>query len=156
MLSTYRDFLNYPCHRSLSWHHSRLYSAVCHLVSYQTSTEDRLLLFLDTEHTEQLLRDDRCFGISGNNANRATLAWFAQNCVSREADSVSLKLKTITHNTFISHQLRFHAMLHINDVSTTSTVRAVQATWPSEEPKIKVLLTNLQKVAEIAPTTLGD
>jgi hypothetical protein len=47
-------------------------------------------------------------------------------------------------------------MLHINDVSTTSTVPAVQATWPSEEPKIKVLLTNLQKVAEIAPTTLGD
>ena len=78
--------------RSLSWHHN----TVCHLVSYQASAEDRLLLSLDTEHTGQLLWDDRCrytgICISRINDNRATVAWLAQNYVTWEENSVSLRL----------------------------------------------------------------
>ena len=49
----------------------QLHNTACHLVSYQASAEDRLLLYLDTDHTCQLMSEDCChdIGICINDIN---------------------------------------------------------------------------------------
>ena len=75
-------------------HTVQLHNTVNHLVSYQVSAEDCLLLYLDTEHTGQLLWDVHCRNIgiciSSINDNRATVTWQCQPQTGQSCSSASV------------------------------------------------------------------
>ena len=82
---------SFLCHRNLSWHHSLSYSAAVQFSPpprWSPSPHNNVSCFLLIQRYQCSYRNID-ISISGIDHNRTTVAWFAQNCISRVSVSAS-------------------------------------------------------------------